>query len=58
VEYLQVYPNLADFVNSSATSRANGYLAGYGIPEMLAEGIKRLGLSQSGKEYQQKSVSR
>ncbi|MDX9849651.1 MAG: hypothetical protein RBT01_04025 [Anaerolineaceae bacterium] len=45
-------------MNSSATSQANGYLAGYGTPEMLAEGIKRLGLSQSGKEYQQKSVSR
>ncbi len=57
-EYLQIYPNPADFVNSSATARVNGYLAGYGTAEMLAEEIDRLGLSQAGKDYLQKVVSR
>ncbi len=57
-EYLQLYPDPVDFVNSSATTRVNGYLAGYGTPEMLAEEIDHLGLSQSGKEYLLQAVSR
>ncbi|OJX38071.1 MAG: hypothetical protein BGO78_08545 [Chloroflexi bacterium 44-23] len=57
-EYLQIYPDLTDFVNSSAVARVNGYLAGYGTSEMLAGEIDRLGLSQAGKDYLQKSVSR
>lgn len=57
-EYLQIYPLLADFVNSTATARVNGYLAGYGIPEILAKEIDLLGLSQAGKDYLQKAVSR
>lgn len=57
-EYLQIYPNPIDFVNSSATTRVNAYLAGYGTADMLAEEIDRLGLSSAGKDYLQKAVSR
>ena len=57
-EYLQIYPNPTDFVNSSATARVNGYLAGYGTSEMLAEEIDRLGLSQTGMDYLREAVYR
>lgn len=57
-EYLRIYPNSVDFVNSSAATRVNAYLAGYGSLGMLAEEIDRLALSQTGQEYLQKAVSR
>lgn len=52
-EYRAVYPNFADFVNSTAVARVNGYLAGDGTCEALKVEIGSLGLSE---ELQQKLV--
>ena len=49
-EYLAIYPGLLDFVNSTAVTRVNGYLAGHGTPEQLARDMQRLGLSGSSLE--------
>ena len=49
-EFRAMYPEIADFVNSTAAARVNGYLAGHGTPKALEEEINRLGLSQAGAE--------
>jgi peptide-methionine (S)-S-oxide reductase len=49
-EYLAIYPNLLDFVNSTAVTRVNGYLAGHGTPEQLTGESERLGLSETSQE--------
>ncbi len=49
-EYVTVYPDLLDFVNSTAVTRVNGYLSGHGTPEQLKNEIERLGLSDVSKE--------
>lgn len=41
---LETYPELEDFVNSTAAARLNGYLGGHGTPEALASDLPRLGL--------------
>lgn len=48
-ELRAIYPNEADFVNSTAAARLNGYLDGYGEAKQLANEIDKLGLSESGK---------
>jgi len=47
-EFRVIYPETADFVNSTAAARVNGYLAGYGTSQALEEEIDSLGLSQAG----------
>ena len=49
-EYMAIYPDLLDFVNSTAVTRVNGYLAGHGTPEQLARDGDRLGLSETSQE--------
>ena len=49
-EYQTIYPDLLDFVNSTAVTRVNGYLSGYGTPEQLENEVERLGLSDVSKE--------
>jgi peptide-methionine (S)-S-oxide reductase len=44
-----IYPDPADFRDSTAAARLNGYLAGYGDSETLKNNIDKLGLSESGK---------
>lgn len=39
-----VYPNFADFVNSTAAARLNGFSAGYGSLELLAREKDTYGL--------------
>lgn len=56
-EYLVVYPELIDFVNSTAVTRVNGYLIGHGSPEQLENEIDRLGLSAIGKEKLRRIVA-
>lgn len=56
--YLRIYPELEDFVDSTATARANGYLGGYGSCEQLEREIDRLGLPQSGRERLHEIVCR
>jgi methionine-S-sulfoxide reductase len=44
-EYSAMYPQDDDFVNSTAAARVNGYLGGYGSPELVKSEIGELGLS-------------
>lgn len=44
-EYSAMYPLDDDFVNSTAAARVNGYLGGYGSPELAKSEIGELGLS-------------
>jgi len=49
-EFILIYPDPLDFVNSTAAARVNGYLSGYGSRESLAGEIATLGLSaEAGK---------
>lgn len=47
-EFLAIYPALADFVNSTAVARVNGFLGGYGDWEVLQAEIDSYGLSPQG----------
>ena len=49
-EFKAMYPNLNDFVNSTAAARVNGYIAGYGTSANLLEELDSLGLSPAGKQ--------
>ena len=49
-EYRAIYPDGEDFMNSTATARVNGYVAGYGSAETLNKELDDLGLSPEGKE--------
>jgi peptide-methionine (S)-S-oxide reductase len=55
-EYRQIYPRDGDFINSTATARVNGYVAGYGTIERLQEEIDLLGLTDKGEEELQEIV--
>lgn len=44
-EYTRLYPNLRDFINSTAVTRVNGYLGGHGDAQQLEHDIPLLGLS-------------
>lgn len=48
-EYQIMYPDLLEFVNSTAVTRVNGYLGGHALPEQLESEIEILGLSDPGK---------
>ena len=47
-EFRQMFPHMADFINSTAAARVNGYLAGYGTSQELEDEINGLGLSEAG----------
>jgi peptide-methionine (S)-S-oxide reductase len=47
-EFRRMLPHMADFINSTAAARVNGYLGGYGTPQALEEEIEMLGLSEAG----------
>jgi peptide-methionine (S)-S-oxide reductase len=49
-EYDAIYPDIKNFVDSSAVSRANGYLGGYGTSAQLRKEINSLGLSEAGQK--------
>ena len=49
-EFAAIYPKLEDFVNSTAVTRVNGYLGGFGTPEVFNAEKDRLGLSPAGKD--------
>jgi len=44
-EFSAMYPLDEDFVNSTAAARVNGYVGGYGSPEVVKSEIGELGLS-------------
>ncbi|MFW6305701.1 MAG: peptide-methionine (S)-S-oxide reductase [Candidatus Saliniplasma sp.] len=47
--YQSVYPHWGDFINSTATSRINGYLIGFGQLGS-PEDLQHLGLTEKGRE--------
>ena len=57
-EYKNFFPEFSDFVNSTATARVNGYLAGYGTLKMLQEELDLLGLSDHAQKELLKIVGR
>lgn len=50
LEYKAIYPDMRKFINSTAVTRVNGYLGGYGSCGVLQKEIERLGLSCAGRE--------
>ncbi|MFC1990048.1 hypothetical protein ACFLVW_05770 [Chloroflexota bacterium] len=44
-----IYPDVIDFISSTAAARLNGYVGGYGTPETLEKELSGLGLSEAGK---------
>lgn len=49
-EYEAMYPSFGDFLASSAVTRVNGFVAGYGTCETLRGEIDGLGLSPAGRK--------
>jgi len=49
-EFTAIYPDLQDFVNSTAVTRVNGYLGGHSTLTRLEAEIDALGLSPAGRE--------
>lgn len=55
-EFRAIYPNDADFVNSTAAARVNAWLSGEGTKEQMEEEIGRLGLSAAAVKALRASV--
>jgi len=49
-ELSAIYPDISDFIDSTAVARLNGYVGGYGTPETLEKELNSLGLSEAGKK--------
>ena len=49
-EYGAIYPDIDDFISSTATARVNGYLGGHASREQLEQEIGELGLSPQGQQ--------
>ena len=47
---MEIYPDLEDFINSTAVTRLNGYTGAYGSEDELKENLDDFGLSESAKE--------
>ena len=50
-EFERIYPNLLDFVNSTAAARVNGYLHGNGKAADFEREAASLGLSENALKY-------
>ncbi len=48
-DFMGIYPELEDFVNSPAAAKANGFMSGVGSAEELTRYLHLLGLSEDGK---------
>lgn len=48
-EMQRFYPNHQDFIASTAVSRLNGYVGGYGSDSQLQRELDRLGLSETAR---------
>jgi len=48
-ELYAIYPDPADFRDSTAVAKLNGYVAGNGDPDILKKSLDSLGLSESGQ---------
>jgi len=49
-EFDAIYPSKKDFISSTAVSRVNGFLGGYGSPEVLKRELDSYGLSASSEK--------
>jgi peptide-methionine (S)-S-oxide reductase len=49
-ELYTIYPNPADFRDSTVVARLNGYVGGYGDLDTLKKNLDNFGLSESGKQ--------
>jgi peptide-methionine (S)-S-oxide reductase len=49
-EMMAIYPDINDYVYSTAVERINGYTGGFGAEESLQEELGNLGLSPEGME--------
>lgn len=49
-EFNAFYPDVRDFMNSTAAARLNGYLDGYGTLEVLQAELDSYGLSPEGRK--------
>jgi peptide-methionine (S)-S-oxide reductase len=49
-EIRAIYPDINDYVSSTAVARINGYAGGYGSEETLEKELSSLGLSPEGME--------
>ena len=49
-EFEAHYPVIEDFITSTAVTKVNGYLGGYGACDMLKAEIDQLGLSEKGRK--------
>jgi peptide-methionine (S)-S-oxide reductase len=49
-ELYAIYPDPAEFRDSTAAARLNGYIAGYGSTDTIENNIGRLGLSALGQQ--------
>ena len=49
-EFMAIYPGTKSLIDSTAVSRVNGYLGGYGSCDSLKKEIEGFGLSQRAKE--------
>jgi peptide-methionine (S)-S-oxide reductase len=49
-EFIAIYPDVADFVASTAAARVNGYLGGHGSLDALEDELGDLGLSPAASE--------
>ena len=57
-EFDAIYPDVQDLVNSTASTRVNGYLGGDGTLAALREEIDSLGLSPEGRELLWKTIAK
>ncbi len=49
-EFTAFYPDVKSLINSTAVTRVNGYLGGYGSCELLKREVESFGLSYRSKE--------
>jgi peptide-methionine (S)-S-oxide reductase len=57
-EFAAIYPEPADFVNSSAAARVNGYLGGNGTLVQFEAEVEELGLSAEARQYLEEIAQR
>ena len=57
-DYIMIYPDENDFINSTSAARVNGYVGGYGNLRILEEEIESLGLSDKGNKVLNEIVLR
>ena len=57
-ELRAIYPEIKDYVDSTAVTRINGYVGGYGSVEGLEKELSNLGLSPNGSKMLLQLVKR